>query len=242
MSEITFTIDGVEVRGKPGQTILKAARNAGIYIPNLCAYKDLIPRGSCRICSVRCNGRILAACVQTISEGMVVENDTEEINEFRRAILDMLFVEGNHFCMFCEKSGMCELQALAYRCGITAPQFPYLNPEREIDLSHPDVYLDHNRCILCGRCVRASKDLDHKNIFQFVGRGHRKRLQVNGDALAKSGLSVADAVVAACPVGALMRKRVGYRVPVGRRKFDREPIGTGIERKATNQPEPIQAP
>lgn len=224
MATITFAIDGKPVSGQPGQSILKAAQAAGIYIPRLCAFKDLIPHGSCRICSVRVNGRIQAACVQTISDGMVVENDTPEILEFRKAILDMLFVEGNHYCMFCEKSGLCELQALAYRFGITAPQFPLLNPNRPIDLSHPDVYLDHNRCILCGRCVRVSQELDNKNVFQFVGRGYQKRLQVNGEALAATGLRVADRVTASCPVGALMKKRVGYAVPVGERPFDHQPI------------------
>jgi len=225
MSEIKFTIDGRVVSGQPGQTILKAAEAVGLYIPRLCSYKNLIPHGSCRICSVRVNGRIQAACVQTISDGMVVENDTAEIREFRKAILDMLFVEGNHYCMFCEKSGLCELQALAYRFGITAPQFPYLNPERPVDLSHPDVYLDHNRCILCGRCVRASQVLDNKNVFQFVGRGYRKHLQVNGAALVATSLAVTDEVTASCPGGALMKKRVGYAIPVGRRPFDRKPIG-----------------
>jgi [NiFe] hydrogenase diaphorase moiety small subunit len=224
MGKIALTIDGKPVTGKPGQTILKVAQAAGIYIPRLCAYKNLIPHGSCRICSVRVNGRIQAACVQTISDGMVVENDTAEIREFRKAIIDMLFVEGNHYCMFCEKSGLCELQALAYRFGITAPQFPLLNPDRAIDLSHPDVYLDHNRCILCGRCVRVSQELDNKNVFQFIARGHKKRLQVNGEALAGTSLEVADQVTASCPVGALMRKRVGYAVPVGQRPFDREAI------------------
>jgi [NiFe] hydrogenase diaphorase moiety small subunit len=225
-SEVKFTIDGKEVAGRTGLSILKAAEAAGVYIPRLCAYKNLIPHGSCRICSVRVNGRIQAACVQTISTGMVVENETAEIREFRKAILDMLFVEGNHFCMFCEKSGLCELQALAYRFGITAPQFPYLNPNRPIDLSHPDVYLDHNRCILCGRCVRVSQELDHKNVFQFVGRGHKKRLQVNGEALAATSLDVTDQVTASCPGGALMKKRVGYAIPVGQRPFDRKPIGS----------------
>jgi [NiFe] hydrogenase diaphorase moiety small subunit len=228
MSEIKFTQDGREIIGRSGQTILKAAETAGVYIPRLCAHRDLVPRGSCRVCSVRVNGRIQAACVQTISDGMVVENDTAEIREFRRAIVDMLFVEGNHYCMFCEKSGLCELQALAYRFGITAPQFPFLNPNRTIDLSHPDVYLDHNRCIQCGRCVRVSQQLDNKNIFQFVGRGHRKRLQVNGEALAATSLEVTDQVTAACPVGALMKKRVGYAIPLGQRPFDRKPIGVEI--------------
>jgi len=232
-NEVKFTIDGKMVAGQPGQTILKAAETAGIYIPRLCAFKNFIPQGSCRVCSVRVNGRIQAACVQTVSDGMVVENNTAEIHEFRKAIVDMLFVEGNHYCMFCEKSGLCELQALAYRFGITAPQFPFLNPDRRIDLSHPDVYLDHNRCILCGRCVRASRDLDRKNVFQFVGRGYRKRLQVTGEVLAATSLSLTDEVMAACPCGALNKKRVGYAVPIGKRQFDWRPIGIETVRESS---------
>jgi [NiFe] hydrogenase diaphorase moiety small subunit len=229
MSGVTLTIDGKSVAAETGQTILKAAEGAGIYIPRLCAYKDLTPHGSCRVCSVRVNGRIQAACVQTVTDGAIVENETAELQEYRRNIIDLLFVEGNHFCMYCEKSGHCELQALAYRFGITAPRYRFLNPKREIDMSHPDVYLDHNRCILCGRCVRVSQDLDHKNVFQFIERGCHKRLQVNGEALAATDLRVTDEVVASCPVGALMRKRVGYSVPVGQRPYDEIPIGRDIE-------------
>lgn len=229
MSTVEFLLDGKVIRATPGQTILKAAEAAGIYIPRLCAYKDLVPHGSCRVCSVRVNGRVQAACVQTVSDGAVVEHDTPELRQYRRNLIELLFVEGNHYCMFCEKSGLCELQALAYRFGITAPKYPLLNPARDIDLSHPDVYLDHNRCILCGRCVRVSQDLDHKNVFQFINRGFRKRLQVNGEALARTDLRVTDAVVASCPVGALMRKRVGYAVPVGQRPYDRAPIGSDVE-------------
>ncbi len=231
MTTVTFSIDGRTVTGAPGQTILKAAEAAGIYIPHLCAYKDLVPHGSCRVCTVRANGRLVASCVQTIAEGMTVEADTEPLRELRRSVVDMLFVEGNHYCMFCEKSGLCELQALAYRFGIEAPRYPLLHPERDIDMSHPDVYLDRNRCILCGRCVRVSQELDRKNVFQFVGRGYQKKLQVNGDDLGATDLAVTDAVVGACPTGALMRKRVGYALPVGRRPFDREPIGSDVERR-----------
>jgi len=229
MSGVTLTIDGKSVAAEKGQTILKAAEGAGIYIPRLCAYKDLVPHGSCRVCSVRVNGRIQAACVQTVIDGAIVENETAELQEYRRNIIDLLFVEGNHFCMYCEKSGHCELQALAYRFGITAPRYQFLYPKRDIDMSHPDVYLDHNRCILCGRCVRVSQELDHKNVFQFIERGCHKRLQVNGEALAATDLRVTDEVVASCPVGALMKKRVGYSVPVGQRPYDEIPIGRDIE-------------
>lgn len=228
--KISLTIDGAEVQGKPGQTILEAAEAAAVYIPRLCWMKNLTAAGSCRVCSVRANGRVQSACTQPIGPGMVVENDTEELRELRRNLIDMLFVEGNHFCMFCEKSGECELQALAYRFGITAPKYPFMFPQRDLDASHPEIFVDRNRCILCGRCVRASRELDGKHVFGFVGRGTTKRVAVNApDNLAQTDAEADDQAVAACPTGSLLVKRVGYAVPVGQRKFDHSPIGSEIE-------------
>ncbi len=143
-----FTVDGVDITGRRGQTIIEAADEAGIYIPRLCYLKGLVPHGSCRVCTVMVNGRPQAACTQPAASGMVVENETETLKDARKNIVEMLFVEGNHFCMFCEKSGNCELQAMAYRFGIAAPRFPYLFPQRELDASHPEVFVDKNRCIL----------------------------------------------------------------------------------------------
>ena len=232
MSEktITFTIDGVEVTGAPAQTILEAAEKAGIYIPRLCAMEGLVPHGSCRVCTVMVNGRAQAACTQPIAEGMIVENDTEQLLQFRRDIVDMLFVEGNHFCMFCEKSGNCELQAMAYRFGIAAPKYPFMFPKGEVDASHPDIFIDRNRCILCGRCVSASRDLDGKGVFEFVGRGIDKRVAVNAEARLKdTDVDVTDKAIDVCPVGAILRKRVGFAVPIGQRQYDHKPIGSDIE-------------
>ncbi len=225
-----FTIDGREIPARPGQTILEAAQQAGVYIPRLCWYRGLVPHGSCRVCTVLVNGRPQPACVQPAAAGLVVENNTEKVTALRRNIIEMLLVEGNHFCMFCEKSGNCELQALAYRFGITAPKYPYLFPQRAVDASHPDVLIDHNRCILCGRCVRASRDVDGKHVFDFVGRGPHKRIAVNSAGrLADTDLQVTDKAVEVCPVGAILKKRVGYAVPVGQRLYDQAPIGSDIE-------------
>jgi [NiFe] hydrogenase diaphorase moiety small subunit len=142
----------------------------------------------------------------------------------------MLLVEGNHFCMFCEKSGNCELQALAYRLGIMAPKHPYQFPHRQADASHPEIFIDRNRCVLCGRCVQASRDLDGKNVFQFVGRGAGKRVAVNAEAcLSDTDVDVTDEAVSLCPVGAILRKRTGYGVPIGQRLYDHRPIGSDIE-------------
>ncbi len=236
MSEtFTFTIDGVEVEGEPGQTILEAAQAAGIYIPRLCHKDGLEPWGGCRVCTVTVNGRSASACTQPAAAGITVENETDELVDMRRGIIEMLFVEGNHFCMFCEKSGNCELQALAYRLGIAAPRYEYLWPTRDVDASHPDVLLDRNRCILCARCVRTSRDLDGKQVFGFVGRGPGKKIAVNASArLSETGLDVTDEAVDACPVGAILRKREGYRIPVGLRRYDGTPIGSDIEKGASS--------
>ncbi len=145
----------------------------------------------------------------------------------------MLFVEGNHFCMFCEKSGNCELQALAYRFGIDGAAVPATCiPQRDIDLSHPDVFLDHNRCILCGRCVRASQDLDGKNVFQFVGPRHPQE-PAGQRRLPRRRPTSRSPTRRSRPArsGALMKKRVGYAVPVGQRPYDQQPIGSDIEQQ-----------
>jgi len=231
MSEtVSLTIDGVEIQARPGQTILEAADEAGIYIPRLCYLKGLTPHGSCRICTVLVNGRPQTACTQPVAEGLVVENHTEDVRGLRRDLLDMLFVEGNHYCMFCEKSGDCELQALAYRLGITAPKYRYQFPKRNVDASHPDILIDRNRCVLCGRCVQASRDLDGKAVFEFVGRGPDRHVAVNAEAhLSDTNVDVTDEAIGVCPVGAILRKRTAFTVPIGERRYDHEPIGSDIE-------------
>jgi len=221
-----FTLDGREIPAAPGQTILEAADAAGIYIPRLCHKPGLEPYGGCRVCTVKANGRTVSACSYPASPDMVVESETAELQAHRRLLVEMLFVEGNHFCMSCEKSGNCELQALGYRFGITAPQLEYQFPVRAVDASHPDILIDHNRCILCARCVRTSRDLDQKAVFGFVGRGPRRRIAVSSGArLRDTEADVTDQAMDACPVGALLRKRVGFAVPVGRRLYDAAPIG-----------------
>jgi [NiFe] hydrogenase diaphorase moiety small subunit len=231
--KIEFILDGDTIQAEPGQTIMQAADAAGRYIPRLCAHKDLPPHGSCRVCTVLVNGKAQSACTQPVANGIMVESDTAKVRQLRTNLIEMLFVEGNHYCMFCEKSGNCELQALAYRFGIAAPKYPYQFPHRDLDATHPDIFLDRNRCVLCARCVRASKTIDGKNVFQFVGRGRNKRIAVDARAgLGETDAAVTDRAIAVCPVGAILRKRVGYAVPIGKRLYDIEPIGTEIEKAA----------
>jgi len=233
-SAFTFTIDGIRIAADAGQTIMEAADAAGVYIPRLCDHEGLRHQGGCRVCTVKAGGRSVAACTQPAAPELVVESETDYINRLRRDLVEMLFHEGNHLCPICEASGNCELQAMAYRLDMTAPtKFPYLEPCREVDATHPDIALDTNRCISCGRCIRASQDIDLKGVFGYVGRGIHRRVSVNGNDLVDTDADIADNAVSAdvCPVGCIIRKGVGFATPIGEREFDHGLIGSDIERK-----------
>jgi [NiFe] hydrogenase diaphorase moiety small subunit len=229
-----FTVDGVEVEASAGQSVIQACDAAGIYIPRLCHHPDLEPAGNCRVCTCTINGRNAAACVTPAAPGMVVENKTKQLGDDRRAVIEMLFVEGNHPCPYCVASGDCELQALGYRLGLVAPTLPYQWPRREIDATHPDIYLDRDRCILCSRCIRASRMADGKSVFGFEGRGIAMRLNIDAEGgLGDTQMAAIDKAASVCPVACIVIKRDGYRVPNGSRRFDTAPIGSDIEAKRT---------
>jgi [NiFe] hydrogenase diaphorase moiety small subunit len=232
MSEIKFTIDGRECKGRPGQTIVEAAKENGVYIPVLCNYEGLKPAGSCRVCTVRIGGRYMAACTQPLAEGMAVENEAPDLKDMRLAIIEMLFVEGNHMCPTCEKSGNCELQALAYRFNMAVPRFPYQWPVRETEGAAPKIVMDHNRCVQCQRCVRAIRTKDGKKVFAIQGRSGRVKIGLDRQLGAKLTEKTARKAMDVCPTGAILRKEVGFAVPVGKRKYDRKPIGNDIEETA----------
>ena len=222
----TFQLDGREIPFRDGQTIMEAAAAAGIYIPHLCHHPEFKPHGSCKLCTVDIDGRRGAACTNRAVAGARVQSETAELNADRLTLVQMLFVEGNHICPSCEKSGNCQLQAVAYHLGMTTPHFSHFYPLRDVDASHPDVLLERNRCILCELCVRASRDADGKNVFAIGGRGIRARLIVNAASgrLADTDLAAGDRAVQVCPTGALLRKRQGFTVPIGRRLYDLKPI------------------
>lgn len=229
----TFSLDGRQVPFAAGQTIIQAAAAAGIYIPHLCYRPELKPHGSCKLCTVKVNGRQASSCTLQAQAGMVVESDTDELNDERRALLQMLFVEGNHFCPSCEKSGDCKLQATACELGMTSPHYDHFFPSRPVDASHPDVLLDFDRCILCSLCVRASRDLDGKSVFALSGRGIGSHLIVNAKSgrLADTDFSAADKAASVCPVGVILPKRRGFAVPIGERTYDAAPISVVALRK-----------
>ena len=227
---VKFTIDGTECMAQKGQYIVDAAKENGIFIPTLCNYPGVKPKGSCRICTVRVNGRYMTACTTPVTEGMDIENDTHEITELRKSIVELLFVEGNHFCPACEKSGNCEMQALAYRFKVMAPRFPYTFPQREVDASNPKLIKDQNRCILCKRCIRAIKDEKGRSIFAYTKRSNRVEIGIDPKIGSELTDEMAQKAMDVCPVGALLVREKGFDTPIGRRKYDLEPIGSDIEK------------
>ncbi|MFC2107691.1 2Fe-2S iron-sulfur cluster-binding protein [Bacteroidota bacterium] len=230
MSEkIKFTIDGKECLADKGQHILEAAKANGVYIPSLCHVDGVKAAGSCRICNVSVNGRNMTACTTPVANGMNIANDTPELQEMRKVIIEALFVAGNHFCPACEKSGNCELQAMGYRYTMMVPRFPYEFPDKGVDAESKYFYHDRNRCILCKRCIRTIVK-DDKNVFAFENRGG-EHLRVVIDKELASQLTEEEALQAMeiCPVGAILKKERGFYSPIGERKYDKKPIGNEIE-------------
>ena len=231
LSPGTFALDGAEVEFGPGDSILQAATRAGHYIPHLCWHPDFGAQGSCRLCTVRVNGRTGAACTVQAAAGQEVQSNTDEINSQRKMLLQMLFVEGNHFCPSCEKSGNCRLQATAYDIGMEGPHFEEFYPDRPVDASHPDLLLDFNRCILCGLCVRASQEVDQKDVFAIGCHGIQTHLLVNSPSgkLADSAMSLTDRAAHICTTGVILPKRQGFVIPIGQRRFDIQPVSEQVE-------------
>ena len=226
---ITIKIDGIECQVEKGEFIIEAARANNIYIPSLCNIPGVKPRGSCRICTVHVNGRKMTACTTPAADGMDIETTSPELQDLRTAIVELLFVEGNHFCPICERSGNCELQALGYRFKMLAPRFPYQFPKREIDASHPKLIKDHNRCIFCKRCIRAIKDEKGRSIFAFKRRGHEVLINIDTRLAEEITDDMAQEAMNICPVGAIIKKERGFETPIGNRKYDRKPIGHDVE-------------
>jgi [NiFe] hydrogenase diaphorase moiety small subunit len=232
---IQMTIDGKEILAKEGQSVVEAARDNQVYIPTLCDFKSLNPAGTCRVCTVKVGGRFVSGCTTTVSYGMVVESESPELVDLRKGLIEMLFVEGNHMCPSCEKSGNCELQALAYRYRMTAPRFPFSFTHRKVDAELPHLLIEHNRCIQCLRCVRGVKAKDGHDIFGFVERGGKIRITVDTTDPDVVSESTAQKAMDICPVGALIKKRTAYQVPIGERKYDQNPIGSDIEQGGQSQ-------
>lgn len=234
MAAKTLTIDGKEISAHEDQTVLEAAHDAGISIPTLCHLEGLSEVGACRMCLVEIAGsnKLQPACVAKVVEGMDVRTNTERLRQYRRMILELLFAERNHVCSVCVANGHCELQDLAMDQGMDHVRFDYRFHPYEVDTSHPLFGMDHNRCILCTRCVRVCWYVEGAGTLNVAGRGVNSSIITDlhrpwgeSDTCTSCGKCVQS-----CPTGALFHKGA----TVGEMERDRtrlEYIVTAREKK-----------
>jgi bidirectional [NiFe] hydrogenase diaphorase subunit len=210
MATKTLTINGKLITARKGDMVLAAAKENGVNIPTLCNLDGLTPHGGCRLCLVEvgARNRLYPACTTPVWEGMDVRTNTPRLEEYRRLIVELLFAERNHICSVCVANGNCELQTMAYSMGVTHVRFDYLSPNLPVDVSHERYGLDHNRCILCTRCVRACDQIEGAHTWDVMGRGVNSRvvIDMNQPWGESETCTSCGKCVQACPTGALFRQ------------------------------------
>lgn len=216
MSKVTLKINGQEVEVEKGSTILEAAKQAGVYIPTLCYHPNLPLEEACRICVVEeVRGgwsTLVAACVYPVRNGMVIETDSEMVNEARKTIMDLLLSNHPNDCMTCYAAGNCELQDLAYKYNIKETPYSGERWHYKVDSDpNPYLHIDMNKCILCRRCIRACHDIEGADIWTKVGRGFNQRISTAYELpLEEAGCEMCGHCADFCPVDA-----IGFRAGRG---------------------------
>ncbi len=213
MEVININIDGRKISANKELTILEAAQENDIYIPNLCHHPDLIPSGNCRMCMVEIEGRRgqIIACKTPVEEGMVIRTESKDISLIRQTTLELIHVNHTQDCTNCSQNSTCQLQKVTAYIGVNEERLKRLRPTKpyiEKDESNPFFTLDHNKCIMCGICIRTCDEVQGVNALDYGFRGFDTVVSTYGNKPIKESVceSCGECVVR-CPVGALYIKK-----------------------------------
>ena len=209
-NKITLTMNGSQMGGREGMTILEVAKENGIDIPTLCHIPDLPPIGACRLCVVEVEGSrtLVGSCHTPITEGMVVYTHSPKVLETRRVLVELLLASHPDSCLICDKANICELRKIAADLEVGLPRFRARKHYYPIEDENPYIVRDMSKCILCRRCVVACKNLKGEKFFSIAYRGFDSKVIYGCDQpVDKEACRDCDACIALCPSGALSKPR-----------------------------------
>jgi bidirectional [NiFe] hydrogenase diaphorase subunit len=210
MATIELTINERKINATPGTTLLQACRDNDIPMLTMCHLKGLTDVGACRLCLVEIEGvnKLLSACTTVVALNMVVRTDTDRIKRYQRITTELFFAERNHVCSVCVANGNCELQQLGYSVGLDHIRYPFLFPACNVDTSHAWFVMDHNRCILCTRCVRVCAEVEGAFNWDLMNRGSNTRLISDFNTPWGESITCTSCgkCMQACPTGAIWPK------------------------------------